>query len=85
MSRVQEDLYGNLKARHCSHCFQYYFSQLLAGFFLSIFQPGIRAILPPGSARNPRVLCIRSGCCVLAVNNLTAPLTPEGWAKSTLG
>jgi len=37
--RVQEDLYGNLKARHCSHCFQYYFSQLLAGFFLSVFLP----------------------------------------------
>ncbi|ATG02853.1 L-asparaginase [Lelliottia amnigena] len=52
---------------------------------MSIFQPGLRAILPPGSARNPHVLCIRFGCCALAVNNLTAPLTPEGWAKSTLG
>ncbi|MGS6398517.1 hypothetical protein ACVGXU_09585, partial [Enterobacter hormaechei] len=31
--------YGNLKARHCSHCFQYYFSQLLAGFFFSRFLP----------------------------------------------
>ncbi|QCR94849.1 hypothetical protein ELJP6_20570 [Enterobacter ludwigii] len=36
---VQEDPYGNLKARHCSHCFQYYFSQLFAGFFFVFFRP----------------------------------------------
>ncbi|EBW8988857.1 hypothetical protein BXL21_28200 [Salmonella enterica subsp. enterica serovar Enteritidis] len=36
---IQEDHYGNLKARHCSHCFQYYFSQLLAGFFFALFRP----------------------------------------------
>jgi hypothetical protein len=31
------DPYGDiLKARHCSHCFQYYFSQPGAGFFFAL-------------------------------------------------
>ncbi|MBZ7446033.1 hypothetical protein FMJ32_00380 [Klebsiella michiganensis] len=36
---IQGDLAESLKARHCSHCFQYYFSQPGAGFFLLFFQP----------------------------------------------
>ncbi|AVE72523.1 hypothetical protein AM439_08810 [Enterobacter cloacae complex sp.] len=48
-SAFRKTSYGNLKARHCSHCFQYYFSQLLAGFFLPFFslslweRAGVRA------------------------------------------
>ena len=30
----------NLKARHCSHCFQYYLSQPMLAFFLLMYQPG---------------------------------------------
>ncbi|EAB3089918.1 hypothetical protein EJV23_03285 [Salmonella enterica subsp. enterica] len=67
----------NLKARHCSHCFQYYFSQPGAGFFLAGFWASLLASLIPGCARNPHVLCVRSGCCAQAVNNLPAPLTPD--------
>ncbi|PKQ49835.1 L-asparaginase [Citrobacter portucalensis] len=35
------------------------------------------ASLIPGCARNPHVLCVRSGCCAQAVNNLPTPLTPD--------
>ncbi|PKQ50679.1 DNA metabolism protein [Citrobacter portucalensis] len=34
------------------------------------------AILTAGSARNPHVLCVRSGCCALSAAKLTAPITP---------
>lgn len=61
----------NLKARHCSHCFQYYFSQLLLAFFGVLFQPGLLVILSPGSARAPHVHLVRPPCA-LAVNKLTA-------------
>ncbi|EGT3575345.1 hypothetical protein F6R83_20440 [Citrobacter amalonaticus] len=53
--RSGRPLAENLKARHCSHCFQYYFSQPGAGFFFDFFQPGLLVILSPGSARAPHV------------------------------
>ncbi|RYC44569.1 L-asparaginase [Pectobacterium zantedeschiae] len=36
------------------------------------------AILNLGSARNPHVLCVRSGFCALSVSKLAAPITPTG-------
>ncbi|AWS93845.1 DNA metabolism protein [Citrobacter sp. CRE-46] len=34
------------------------------------------ASLTAGSARNPHVLRVRSGCCALSAVKLTAPITP---------
>ncbi|NCF04825.1 hypothetical protein DK872_05880 [Kosakonia sp. MH5] len=34
------------------------------------------AILHLGSARNPHVLCVRSGCCALSASKLAASITP---------
>ncbi|AWT19564.1 DNA metabolism protein [Klebsiella oxytoca] len=36
------------------------------------------AILNPGSARNPHVLRVRSGCCALSGSRLTPPMTHTG-------
>ncbi|ATG04131.1 DNA metabolism protein [Lelliottia amnigena] len=45
----------------------------------SLFHKAILlAILNLGSARNPHVLRVRSGCCALSVFKLSAPITPSG-------
>ncbi|ORJ51370.1 L-asparaginase [Kluyvera intermedia] len=36
------------------------------------------AILDLGSAHNPHVLRVRSGCCALSVSKLPASITPDG-------
>ena len=77
----------NLKARHCSHCFQYYFSQLLLAFFFEVLcLPGLLAISSPGSARAPHVHLVCSGPCALAVNKLPATPTADPvalWCSSS--
>ena len=83
---IRKTLAENLKARHCSHCFQYYFSQPGAGFFFELgIRPGLLVILSPGSARAPHVHLVRSGPCALAVNKLTATPTTDLEASSFIG
>ncbi|AVM05677.1 hypothetical protein C3736_06810 [Escherichia coli] len=41
-----------------------------------VHQAILFVILAPGSARNPHVLCVRSGFSALFVSKLTATITP---------
>ncbi|RYM68995.1 hypothetical protein BSR02_18510 [Serratia liquefaciens] len=43
-----------------------------------IYRAILLAPLRLGSARNPHVLCVRSGCCALAARKGSATITP--WA-----
>ncbi|ARU83251.1 L-asparaginase [Lelliottia amnigena] len=40
-------------------------------------------MLPPGNARNPHVLCVRTGCCALAVSKLAVTLTADARASES--
>ncbi|EBM2192831.1 DNA metabolism protein [Salmonella enterica] len=43
------------------------------------------AILGPGSARNPHVLCVRSGFCALSGPKLASTITPTGIGSNARG
>ncbi|PHZ29287.1 L-asparaginase [Yersinia bercovieri] len=44
--------------------------------YLNYVQAILFAILNLGSARNPHVLCVRSGFCALSASKLAATITP---------
>ena len=43
-----------------------------------VHQAILFVILAPGSARNPHVLCVRSGFSALSMSRLSATITPTG-------
>ncbi|MKH54163.1 DNA metabolism protein [Salmonella enterica subsp. enterica] len=42
-------------------------------------------MLGPGSARNPHVLCVRSGFCALSGPKLASTITPTGIGSNARG
>lgn len=57
------------KARHCSHCFQYYLASSGAGFFLPAFCQSKQAEYPDGAGRRIWIQVVRGN---VAVNGQTA-------------